>query len=116
VFIDPHRQHLEFRGFGLRRLHTWFEPRLVILLTENGTEIARRVAGSTTTPGSDNLGAQTNEDVSIAQFRADRIAGIPLGRFGEPDEIASAAVFLASDLSSFSTGSAVTADGGANQV
>jgi NAD(P)-dependent dehydrogenase (short-subunit alcohol dehydrogenase family) len=37
-------------------------------------------------------------------------------RFGESDEIASAAVFLAGDLSSFSTGSTVTADGGANQV
>lgn len=29
VVIDPHRQHLEFRGFGPRRLHTWFEPGLV---------------------------------------------------------------------------------------
>jgi hypothetical protein len=42
VFIDPHRQHLEFQGFGPRRSHTWFEPGLVILRTENGTEIARR--------------------------------------------------------------------------
>jgi hypothetical protein len=42
VFIDPHRQHLEFQGFGPQRLHTWFEPGLVILRAENGTEIARR--------------------------------------------------------------------------
>lgn len=42
VFIDPHRQHVEFHGFGPRRLRTWFEPGLVILRAEDGTEIARR--------------------------------------------------------------------------
>ena len=85
-------------------------------LKERGIRVNVIVAGATATPGSDNLAGQTNPDVSIAQFRADRVAGIPLGRFSEPDEIASAAVFLASDLSSFSTGSTVTADGGENQV
>ena len=42
VVIDPHRQHVEFRGVGPRRLHTWFEPGLVIARTEDGTEIERR--------------------------------------------------------------------------
>jgi NAD(P)-dependent dehydrogenase (short-subunit alcohol dehydrogenase family) len=65
---------------------------------------------------SDNLAAQTSPGESITQFRADRVAGIPLGRFGEPGEIANAALFLASDLASFTTGSSVTADGGANQI
>jgi NAD(P)-dependent dehydrogenase (short-subunit alcohol dehydrogenase family) len=85
-------------------------------LKRRGIRVNVIIAGSTATPGSDNVAVQTNPDVAIAQFRADRIAGIPMGRFGEPDEIASAAVFLASELSSFSTGSTVTADGGANQV
>jgi NAD(P)-dependent dehydrogenase (short-subunit alcohol dehydrogenase family) len=44
------------------------------------------------------------------------ISTIPLGRFADPVEIANAAVFLASDLSSFTTGSTITADGGFNQV
>jgi NAD(P)-dependent dehydrogenase (short-subunit alcohol dehydrogenase family) len=74
------------------------------------------VAGSTATPGSDTLAAQTDPDVSIEKFRADRVATIPLGRFADPVEIANAAVFLASDLSSFITGSTVTPDGGFNQV
>jgi NAD(P)-dependent dehydrogenase (short-subunit alcohol dehydrogenase family) len=39
-------------------------------------------------------------------------ARIPLGRFGEVDEIASVAVFLASEASSFVTGTTVLADGG----
>ncbi|ORA12120.1 SDR family NAD(P)-dependent oxidoreductase [Mycobacterium arosiense] len=74
------------------------------------------VAGSTATPGSDTLAAQTDPAASIEEFRAERITTIPLGRFADPTEIANAAVFLASDLSSFSTGSTVTADGGFNQV
>lgn len=74
------------------------------------------VAGSTATPGSDALAAQTDPNTSLEQFRAGRIATIPLGRFADPAEIANAAVFLASDLSSFTTGSTVTADGGFNQV
>ena len=39
-------------------------------------------------------------------------ANIPMKRVGEPDEIAKAAVFLASDLSSYMTGSNVLVDGG----
>ncbi len=85
-------------------------------LKERGIRVNVIVAGSTATPGSDNLAEQTSPGESITQFRANRIAGIPLGRFGEPDEIANAALFLASDLASFTTGSTVTADGGANQI
>jgi NAD(P)-dependent dehydrogenase (short-subunit alcohol dehydrogenase family) len=39
-------------------------------------------------------------------------AEIPVGRFGEPEEIAAAALFLASDESSFVTASSFMADGG----
>jgi 3-oxoacyl-[acyl-carrier protein] reductase len=43
---------------------------------------------------------------------AERIAGIPLGRMGEPGEIADVALFLASDLSSYVTGAVVEVTGG----
>ena len=38
--------------------------------------------------------------------------GVPLGRFGEPDEIGGALVYLVSDLSSFVTGQTIIVDGG----
>ena len=44
----------------------------------------------------------------IAQF----IAATPLGRAGEPDEVASIVLWLASDESRFSTGAGFVVDGG----
>ena len=41
---------------------------------------------------------------------------VPLGRMGQPDEIAKVAVFLASEDSSFVTGIELFADGGMAQV
>lgn len=41
---------------------------------------------------------------------------VPMGRIGRPEEIASAAVFLASDESSFITGIDLPVDGGAVAV
>lgn len=46
------------------------------------------------------------------QMLAQRTATTPLRRIGEPDEIAGAAIFLASQAGSFVTGQAIVVDGG----
>ena len=43
---------------------------------------------------------------------ADMIRRIPMGRYGKPEEVAYAVIYLASDESSFVTGSEVVVDGG----
>jgi NAD(P)-dependent dehydrogenase (short-subunit alcohol dehydrogenase family) len=55
-------------------------------------------------------------DLQSPDFIARIVATIPMGRIGEPDEVAKAAVFLASDDSSFVTGIELFVDGGRGQV
>ncbi|HEV3259256.1 MAG TPA: glucose 1-dehydrogenase [Gemmataceae bacterium] len=56
----------------------------------------------------------TREQVDEA--KESLVAAVPLGRMGTPDEVANAAVFLASDDSSFVTGIELFVDGGMAQV
>lgn len=69
-------------------------------ITVNGVE-----PGMIRTPAQDNLGGG---DVA-ARLRA----RIPLGRLGEPDDIAAAMLFLASDHAAYVTGQTIVVDGGA---
>jgi NAD(P)-dependent dehydrogenase (short-subunit alcohol dehydrogenase family) len=56
-----------------------------------------------------------NEE-QINQFNAAIVANVPLGRMGNPDEVAKAASFLASDDSSYITGTELSVDGGLAQI
>jgi NAD(P)-dependent dehydrogenase (short-subunit alcohol dehydrogenase family) len=69
--------------------------------------------GPIETPAVSRL-AQTEEQVK--QLKAGLVSAVPLGRMGTPDEIAKAAVFLASDDSSYVTGIELFVDGGMAQV
>ena len=69
--------------------------------------------GPIETPGVDTL---VKTEAEQKKFRADLAASVPLGRMGEADEIAKAALFLASDDSSFISGIELFVDGGMAQV
>ena len=55
-------------------------------------------------------------DLQPPEAIARMLTTIPMGRMGEPDEVAKAAVFLGSDDSSFVTGIELFVDGGRGQV
>jgi NAD(P)-dependent dehydrogenase (short-subunit alcohol dehydrogenase family) len=69
--------------------------------------------GATSTPGWHGLAASEEQDREMQRLTA---AATPLGRLGDPDEIASAALFLASDESSFVNGAELFVDGGSAQI
>jgi NAD(P)-dependent dehydrogenase (short-subunit alcohol dehydrogenase family) len=80
---------------------------------------SRRIRVNTLSPGPiDTEGLR--ELLGSSQVGQDRLksigSSVPLGRLGSPDEIAKAAVFLASEDSSFVTGIELFVDGGFAQV
>lgn len=89
---------------------------LVILGKTLALELAdKKIRTNTISPGNINTPIYSKLGLSEEQlqgFADNFIAKIPLARFGEPNEIANIALFLASNESSFITGSEIVADGG----
>ncbi|MDT5236044.1 MAG: hypothetical protein QOF47_2031, partial [Mycobacterium sp.] len=73
--------------------------------------------GATETPGINTLAGMLFPGPNAAkQFEEYQISGVPMARYGTSDEVANAVLFLASDLSSFTTGADIPVDGGINQI
>ncbi|MEJ0041846.1 MAG: glucose 1-dehydrogenase [Rhizomicrobium sp.] len=62
-------------------------------------------------PGPTDTGMLTRFTGS-AENKAALLSGVPIGRIGQPEDIANAIVFVGSDAASFMTGQIVTVDGG----
>ena len=81
---------------------------------------ARKIRVNVVSPGTVVTPAYKSElgmsDAQIKEFESQSTAGIPSGRSGTADEIASAVLFLASDESSYVNGVELFVDGGAAQV
>ena len=75
---------------------------------------SRRIRVNSVSPGTVPTDAWTPE---IEKYVSDiMLSTIPMGRFGKPEEIAAAALFLASRESSYITGIDLIVDGGKSQV
>jgi NAD(P)-dependent dehydrogenase (short-subunit alcohol dehydrogenase family) len=73
----------------------------------------RRIRSNVLSPGpTDTVQVTRQPEDLIARI----VSTIPMGRMGEPDEIAKAALFLASNDSSFVTGIELFVDGGRAQI
>ncbi|TCM51205.1 SDR family NAD(P)-dependent oxidoreductase [Kribbella sp. VKM Ac-2568] len=92
------------RSFG----RTWAAE-----LAPRGIRVNTVIPGSTNTPG---LAGLVPDPEQVGAVLGAMAAGVPLGRLGEPDEIANAVLFLASDQSSFMTGGEIFVDGGSSQI
>jgi NAD(P)-dependent dehydrogenase (short-subunit alcohol dehydrogenase family) len=82
-------------------------------LKHRGIRVNAISPGTIDTPGLNNLLASGEAGEQRRKMVA---SAIPLGRFGRPDEVAKAVVFLASDDSSYIAGSEIFVDGGFAQV
>jgi NAD(P)-dependent dehydrogenase (short-subunit alcohol dehydrogenase family) len=86
---------------------------VLALSRELGVELARRgVRVNALCPGPVNTPLLQELYARDPEAAARRLVHVPMGRFGEPSEIARAALFLASDDSSYVTASTFLVDGG----
>jgi NAD(P)-dependent dehydrogenase (short-subunit alcohol dehydrogenase family) len=76
----------------------------------------RKIRVNALSPGPIKTPAYDKLAESGRQMLESIVSRVPMARFGTPDEIAKAAVFLASDDSSFVTGTELFVDGGTAQV
>jgi len=76
----------------------------------------RRIRVTSLSPGAVDTPLLTTGAPDPEQLKRTYETWIPLGRIGRPEELASAALFLASDDSAFATGSDFVIDGGFTQL
>jgi 3-oxoacyl-[acyl-carrier protein] reductase len=73
---------------------------------------ARRIRVNTIAPGGVETEGVHAAGLMGSDFEKQVVAGTPLGRFGQPEDIAGVAVFLASDAAGWVTGERISASGG----
>lgn len=88
---------------------------LAIELADAGVRVNQVMPGATATDRMHDIAASKarRNGTTPEQEIAEVVSAIPLGRWAQPQEIADAVVFLASPRSGFTTGHALSLDGGA---
>lgn len=80
-----------------------------IQYAKQGIRINAIAPGTIMTPMNEQIFSEVENPKALIQLWNE---AHPIGRFGQPDEIASIVLFLCSDASSFMTGQTIVADGG----
>lgn len=78
---------------------------LAVELAPHQVRVNAIVPGAIDTPG-------VMQQPDYPKIRQERLEMIPMGRLGKPEDIAGAAIYLASDASSYTTGASILIDGG----
>lgn len=86
-----------------------FTKNTALELAAHDIQVNAIAPGGITTPGTGSLQPVTPEMEAVLKKFLDKI---PMRRMGEPDDIGKVALFLASELSNYMTGSQVIVDGG----
>jgi 2-deoxy-D-gluconate 3-dehydrogenase len=89
-----------------------FTKNSALELAEHNIRVNAIAPGGIATPGVAAMSKGASAEQMAASTKA-FMAKIPMHRMGEPDEIGMVALFLASDMSSYMTGSQIVVDGGA---
>ncbi len=89
-----------------------FTKNAALELAAHNIQVNAVAPGGIATPGVAAISEGASAEQTAASSEA-FMAKIPMRRMGEPDEIGMAALFLASDMSSYMTGSQIVVDGGA---
>ena len=91
-----------------------FTKSTALKLAPHGIRVDAIAPGGILTPGVEAMQATPAGEVAGPRRTLEEfLARIPMGRMGQPDEIGRVALFLASDLAAYVTGSQVVVDGGA---
>ena len=99
--VRPGMSHYAAAKGGVKQL----VKGMAVDLAEHGIRVNAVAPGPTFTPGN-------REMFERPEVREANLRTIPLGRIAEPEEIAGAVIYLASDEASFTTGATLLVDGG----
>lgn len=90
-----------------------FTKNVALELAPLGIRVNAVAPGGIETPGVQRMNADVVRGADATELTRQFLARVPMGRMGEPDDIGTVVLFLASDMASYMTGSQVVVDGGA---